>query len=492
MPELPEVETVKSVLETKIIGEKIVKVIVRYNGILEDTLEEDFCSSLINEKFVSLKRRGKYLIFILDHVSIISHLRMEGKFFIKKENEPFEKHEHIIFVFESGMTLRYHDTRKFGKMVLLKTTNQDEIYSYKALQKLGPDANTVDDPEKLFEVLKTKNVPLKVALLDQTVLAGLGNIYVDEVCFLTKLNPKMYASHLTLDDVKNIIEMSHKVLNAAIQDGGTTIRSYTSSLGVTGRFQQHLHVHTKTNEPCEVCGTKIIKEVVGGRGTYICPKCQNDIIKIVGITGGIACGKSTIVDYLKSKDYKVVDTDKIAHELLQANSETLKNIMLALEEKYASIVKDVYENEMLDIKKMRTICFTSKEFKNYYESIIHPMIKNVAINELNRIKNDIIHCRETKQLIFFDVPLLYEAKFDDLCNEVLLIDAPKNVVIERLKERNGFNEDESTKIIDSQMGILDKISLAKSNFEKKGQAYNVIVNDGTKEELYNKINELYK
>ncbi len=492
MPELPEVETVRRVLETQIIGEKITNVVVRYDGILEDTTKDDFCKKLIGESFVSIKRRGKYLIFILNHVSIISHLRMEGKFFLKKADEPFEKHEHIIFAFASGMTLRYHDTRKFGKMTLLDTTDLNTICEYKSLKKLGPDANTTSDPERLFAVLKTKNVPIKVALLDQTILAGLGNIYVDEVCFLAKLNPRMHASKVTIDDVQNILKISSEVLNEAIKEGGTTIRSYTSSLGVTGRFQGHLHVHTKEGEPCEVCKTPIIKEVVGGRGTYICPKCQHDIVKIVGITGVIASGKSTIVEYLKTLGYKIVDTDAITHELLKTNSDTLKTIMMALEEKYKDAVENIYQNETLNREEMRKKCFEDADFKKCYEGIIHPMIKNVAINKLNKTKNDIILDRETKEIVFFDVPLLYEASFNDLCDEVLIIDAPKEQIIERLKLRNGFDEAESLKIINNQMGILEKENRAKLDKEKYGKAYNIIVNDNSKDELYDKINKLYK
>ena len=129
----------------------------------------------------------KYLVFIFNHVSIISHLRMEGKFFLKSIDDPIIKHEHIIFYFESGRTLRYHDTRKFGKMALIHSTSWNEIMSYPSVKKLGPEANTTNlTKEYLYSKLKKLKEPIKSALLNQEILAGLGNIYVDEVCFMAK------------------------------------------------------------------------------------------------------------------------------------------------------------------------------------------------------------------------------------------------------------------------------------------------------------------
>ena len=243
MPELPEVETVRQVLRTQILGLTIKKINVFYNKIIENVSEETFIKELTNEEFIEIDRIGKYLIFILKEHSLVVHLRMEGKFFFKKENDSYSKHEHIEFVFDNSRTLRYHDTRKFGRFVLLNTTNIEEIKKYSALSKLGPDGNSDVDYKKVYEILKKQKTSIKGALLDQTVIAGLGNIYVDEVCFMAKLHPELPCNKLSLDDCKNIVEASKDVLNKAIALGGTTIRSYTSSLGVTGRFQNELLVH---------------------------------------------------------------------------------------------------------------------------------------------------------------------------------------------------------------------------------------------------------
>ncbi len=162
MPELPEVETVKEILKKQIIGKTIKEVIVYYEGILENVSKDDFCKLLINEQIVNIERYGKYLFFILNNYTIISHLRMEGKYFIKDVSDCLNKHEHVIFTFSDDVTLRYHDTRKFGKMVLLKTTSLDEVMKYPSLAKLGLEANSPKlDGKYLFEKLRTKKLPIK-------------------------------------------------------------------------------------------------------------------------------------------------------------------------------------------------------------------------------------------------------------------------------------------------------------------------------------------
>ena len=146
MPELPEVETVKETLKTKILGEKIASVSVYYETMIDKLCRSDFSKMLVGETLTDIKRYGKYLFFIFENVSLISHLRMEGKYFIKLKEEPRNIHEHIIFTFESGKTLRYHDTRKFGTMKLVKTTVFSEVMMEPELKKLGKEANdeTID------------------------------------------------------------------------------------------------------------------------------------------------------------------------------------------------------------------------------------------------------------------------------------------------------------------------------------------------------------
>lgn len=272
MPELPEVETVKETLKTKVINKKIKDVVINYDNIIEFPSVENFVKQIVKQTIIDVKRRGKWLMFELDDYYLLSHLRMEGKFNLKKDNDQINKHEHVIFKFTNGQELRYHDTRKFGKMHLIK---KDEVYNQKPLNELGLEPFDSNLTTKyLKEKFKKKTLPIKIALLDQSIIVGIGNIYADEILFLSKINPLKKASLLTIDDCNLIIKNTQKVLKQAIIDGGTTIRSYTSSEGVHGRFQQNLLVHTKEGEKCLNCGHLIVKIKVNGRGTYYCPDCQ--------------------------------------------------------------------------------------------------------------------------------------------------------------------------------------------------------------------------
>ena len=271
MPELPEVETVKNVLKDTILNRQIIGIDVYYNRIIQDIDENSFKQQLVNKTFVDILRKGKFLIFVLsDNTYLISHLRMEGKYFIKKQELETEKHEHIVFHLDNGCDLRYHDTRKFGCMWI---RNEENLYSSQPLSKLATDANLIGLEELKQNLLGVKR-PIKEVLLEQERIAGIGNIYADEILFKSKIHPLTKACDLNDSDLKNIILYSKEILNEAIQSGGTTIRSYTSSLGVTGRFQQQLYVHTKDGEKCLSCGNIIEKMRVGGRGTYYCPHCQ--------------------------------------------------------------------------------------------------------------------------------------------------------------------------------------------------------------------------
>lgn len=271
MPELPEVETVKETLKRKILKKHIEKIKILYTGIIEKDLE-GFKKNIIGQTINDIKRRGKYLIFELDDYCLVSHLRMEGKFFLKKDEEKIEKHEHVIFDL-GDITLRYHDTRKFGKMYLVK---KEEVYEVNPLKKLGYEPW---DKKLSKEYLKQKlerNIPVKTLLLDQEIISGIGNIYADEILFLSKILPSLKGSELTFNDCENIITNTKVILEKAIKLGGTTIRSYTSSLGVTGRFQNELMVHQREGKKCLKCQSTILKTKVGGRGTYYCPYCQKE------------------------------------------------------------------------------------------------------------------------------------------------------------------------------------------------------------------------
>jgi len=272
MPELPEVETVKEALKHKVLNKKIKDVKIYYSKIVEYPTNDEFVKKLIGETINDIKRRGKWLMFEFDNYYLLSHLRMEGKYNYKKTSDELNKHEHIEFIFDNDYSLRYQDTRKFGRMYLYEKVG---INDKPPLNELGlePWDNNLD-VTYLKEQYKNKKKEIKSILLDQGIIVGIGNIYADEILFLSKINPYKKACDLNDLELKSIIENTKKVLEAAIKDGGTTIKSYTSEEGVHGRFQQNLNVHQRKDEECKECKSKIVKVVIGGRGTYYCPKCQ--------------------------------------------------------------------------------------------------------------------------------------------------------------------------------------------------------------------------
>ena len=272
MPEIAEVETVRNTLKNRILNKKILDVKIYYKPIVLDN-EKEIKENLINKEFIDIKRIGKWLLFETDTHYLLSHLRMEGKYFLKKQDDPLEKHEHVEILFEDGMSMRYHDTRKFGRMKLVK---KEELYEFEGIKKQGiePISDKLTK-EYLFSKISKKTLPIKTILLDQTIISGLGNIYADEVLFDAGISPFKRGKDITIEECEKIKNSSKKIITAAIKDGGTTIRSYTSSLGVTGRFQQHLMVHSKAGEFCSICGTKIEKSFVNGRSTYYCRLCQD-------------------------------------------------------------------------------------------------------------------------------------------------------------------------------------------------------------------------
>lgn len=276
MPELPEVETVKNGLKPLIIGKTISDVAVYYGRIIKNVSPEEFRNRLIGQTFTDIRRKGKYLQLYLTDSVLISHLRMEGKYRLRRQ-EPPEKHEHIVFSFSDGTTLRYHDTRKFGTMYLYPLQDDDKLLKLPPLCTVGPDPFDEINPECLYEKIHKIKRPIKSVLLDQTIISGLGNIYANEVCFLSRLHPLTPAELLTPKQVNDLLENARIILSKAIAFGGTTIRSFQSSHEISGKFQNELMVHGKTN--CPNCQGKIIKIYVGGRGTYLCENCQKSVDK---------------------------------------------------------------------------------------------------------------------------------------------------------------------------------------------------------------------
>jgi len=273
MPELPEVETVRKTLEALVLGKKIEKVTIYWPKMVKHPVEvEQFLDALIGQSILEISRRGKFLIFYTDDFALISHLRMEGKYGVFPGDTPVENHTHAIFQFTDGTELRYKDVRKFGTYHLYKKGSE---WNESPLIGLGPEPFSEEFTlEALKQKLSKTSRKIKPALLDQKVLVGLGNIYVDEALFRAGIHPERIASTLSDEELKLLHKEIIQTLKEAVEKGGSTIRSYINSQGQIGLFQLELNVYGRNGEACKKCGSEIEKMVVGGRGTHICPVCQ--------------------------------------------------------------------------------------------------------------------------------------------------------------------------------------------------------------------------
>ena len=270
MHELPEVETVRRTLERLILHKTITDLDIDYPNIIQTDVHE-FEQRLIGQTIEQIDRMGKHLILHLNHDVLIIHLRMEGRFFYHLSGSPMTKHDHIRFHLSDGMQLTYHDVRKFGTMHLL---SKDRYLTVEPLVKLAKEPKDMS-VDLLKTTIQKRKTEIKAILLDQHVISGLGNIYVDETLFRAGIHPTRLGTSITDDELEKILQSAIVVIDKAIQLGGTTIRTFEAMDGVHGRFQNELMVHTKEGKPCPVCGTIIIKTKVKGRGTYVCPNCQH-------------------------------------------------------------------------------------------------------------------------------------------------------------------------------------------------------------------------
>ncbi|MCD8501087.1 MAG: DNA-formamidopyrimidine glycosylase [Bacillaceae bacterium] len=273
MPELPEVETVKRTLKKLIIGKTINDVQILWPKMIKrpDDVQE-FIQRLIGQSILDVGRRAKFLKIILENYVIVSHLRMEGRYGLYSSNDCIDKHTHVIFQFDDCTELRYQDVRKFGTMHLFVKGEEDHLLP---LVQLGIEPfDEKFSVEKLIELLHASNRKVKVTLLDQTKLVGLGNIYVDEALYRANIHPETLAKDLTSSEISVLHHEIVTTLKEAIEKGGSSIKSYVNGQGEMGMFQQQLYVYGKKGELCQKCSIPIEKTVVGGRGTHYCPQCQ--------------------------------------------------------------------------------------------------------------------------------------------------------------------------------------------------------------------------
>lgn len=283
MPELPEVETIKEELNRRIKGKKITGVKVLWRGILKIPLKK-FTGAIINAKIEGVERRAKILVMPLANgFTILMHLKMTGQLIYdlrftiddlrKILQEPKYKYARIIFFFKDKGALIFNDLRKFG---YVKLVPNDRISDIIGKEKLGPEPLANNFTLKKFKDILKKypNRRTKQLLMDQAIIAGIGNIYSDEICFYAKIAPTKQAGKLTNKQIKLIFEGIKKILNRAIKLRGSSVENYVDASGRKGDYVKELKVYNREGEKCFRCSGKIKRIKLGGRSSYFCPKCQ--------------------------------------------------------------------------------------------------------------------------------------------------------------------------------------------------------------------------
>jgi formamidopyrimidine-DNA glycosylase len=272
MPELPEVETVRRTLYDKVVGQRIERIELITPRQIWYPDPDTFRAELEGARFSDIQRRGKYLLFVLGPVTLVGHLRMSGHLYVCDPDRPRDKHTHVIFHLSNGTELRYDDQRKFGGFHLPGPKGQG---TPPGLAALGPEPlSEAFTPAVLAKGLGKRRTPIKAALLNQAIVAGLGNIYVDEVLFCAKVHPERMVSSLAADEVMQLHGCIQRVLERAVAKRGTTFSLYFDGEGKEGDMYDELQVFDRTGEPCPRCGTPVIKLTVAQRGTHLCPVCQ--------------------------------------------------------------------------------------------------------------------------------------------------------------------------------------------------------------------------
>lgn len=272
MPELPEVEVTKRGVERVLVNHRIVDVFVGKLP-LRVPMSDDL-HKLIGSTITKLERRGKYIIVFTTQGSLVIHLGMTGHLSIVPSDSERILHDHFELMLDSQTSVRYNDARRFGLVVYLEP-NFDP-YEYKPLKELGPEPLTdAFTAEVLLKSLKRRKLSIKQALMNSSVVVGVGNIYACEVLFACCIDPCRLANTITLEEAQDLVSAIKRILTESIASGGTTIRDFEGADGKLGYFVQNLKVYGHCDEPCKVCGSVIKRIVQGNRSTFYCPCCQH-------------------------------------------------------------------------------------------------------------------------------------------------------------------------------------------------------------------------
>lgn len=280
MPELPEVETVVRGLRQRVVGEKIAR--VRLNAPAASTLvspsfgRKSFESVLIGRTIEGVTRRGKnILIGLSGDVTLWVHLKMTGHFFHKSKQLPIEKHDLVVFDFASTLDggdlhLRFNDYRRFGRLRIFRN---DELFDQPGLKDLGPEPLEMS-AEEFAGLCHRRGRQIKQALMDQSFLAGVGNIYADESLHYSRIHPKKVTTSISKPKLRELHGHIQRLMKKSIKLMGTSVDTYSGVNGEVGQFQKYLIAYNREDEPCTFCGSLIVREKIGSRSAHFCRRCQ--------------------------------------------------------------------------------------------------------------------------------------------------------------------------------------------------------------------------
>jgi len=272
MPELPEVETIARGLRSLVQGRRIDRMEVLFTGCMQGDVHA-FCAQLPGCRIIDVRRRGKLLFFDLSTgLHLVSHLKMTGKFiFFPPSKYELCTHTRCIFHFNDGSTLTFQDQRKFGYLRLM---DRDELMAWPFFAQLGPEPLEMSEDDFVSR-LQSRKATIKSLLLDQTCIAGIGNIYADESLHLAGIHPQTPGDRLSREKLSFLHHCLHQVLNLALEAGGSSFRDYVDGLGRPGSYQDTFLVYGRRGQACRHCGRGLEKIQVAGRTSVFCPCCQN-------------------------------------------------------------------------------------------------------------------------------------------------------------------------------------------------------------------------
>ncbi|HHV55653.1 MAG TPA: bifunctional DNA-formamidopyrimidine glycosylase/DNA-(apurinic or apyrimidinic site) lyase [Firmicutes bacterium] len=498
MPELPEVETIRRTLAPRVTGKIVGSVQVLEPRLLRyapGLSPERLAGTVRGRRLDAPGRRGKYLLLPLvpGPECLLIHLGMTGRLLAvpaadgsSVPGRPAFEHLALKLDFEDeGTGLQLIDPRKFSFLDLIRPGRYDGPPGF---SRLGPEPlSPAWTAEQLAASLKQRRAPIKSVLLDQRVVAGLGNIYTDEALFRAGLHPAREARELDRQEVGRLYTAIREVLAEAIAAGGTTFRDYRDAQGRTGEFVRRLRVYGREGKPCPVCGATIERLQVGGRSARFCPCCQarprgpapparknvaaapaggatgaatpergdgpavtgqQPSTLVVGLTGGMASGKSAVLRFFREAGARTVDADAIVEELEQPGQPVYQAIVAAFGPEFVS------EDGSLDKKRLAGLVFARPAARKKLEEIVHPAVLERLRQEMERARTDGV------ALLVVEVPLLYELGLEGWFDAVVVVTAPEEQQVERMVVRDHIDANEARNRLCAQMPLASKVKRA--------------------------------